>query len=311
MLCKRDLKTLQNEAFERSLRPTNARNEQPERASPFIDFQISEKNMPYEFTHLLLKCDANDFSVLISQIDSYVNFSSDSELKELLSTYRKDLTNESKTALAKCLEREIRYVGSADIAYAIRKLTGDDNPAGVSIHEIIGDVSKKLKVKQKLVGTPEAKVERLVKWVVEKTFFALKPEQQRELFEKAKVGKGQQDEFFEKIKTNKAHFLPMLLSLLGPEITATIVQGLAITAMAAFMGRKAAEELFKNLATRFPWWAEWLGPIVWGLSLGWLAIDLQGAANRKTIPVLLYLGIVGLRDGPEDGEAFWNEPAEI
>ena len=72
-----------------------------------------------------------------------------------------------------------------------------------------------------------------------------------------------------------------------------------------------AEELFKNLAARFPWWAEWLGPIVWGLSLGWLAIDLQGSANRKTIPVLLYLGIVGLRDGPEDGEAFWNEPAEI
>lgn len=267
--------------------------------------------MPYEITPLLLKCDANDFSVLISQIDSYVNFSSDSELKKLLAAYQTHATNGSKTALAKVVEREIRYIGSSDIAYAFRKIKGDDDPAGVSIHAVIDDVSKKLRVKQKLLGTPEAKVERLVKWSVEKTFFALKPEQQRELFEKAGVGKGQQDEFFEKIKNNKAHFLPLLLSLLGPEITATIVQGLAITAMAAFMGRKAAEELFKNLATRFPWWAEWLGPIVWGLSLGWLAIDLQGAANRKTIPVLLYLGIVGLRDGPEDGESFWNEPAQI
>lgn len=267
--------------------------------------------MSYEITPLLLKCDANDFSVLISQIDSYVNFSSDSELKELLAAYKKNATNDSKAALAKVVEREIRYIGSSDIAYAFRKIKGDAYPAGVSIHEVIDDVSKKLKVKQKLLGTPEAKVERLVKWTVEKTFFALKPEQQRELFEKAGVGKRQQDEFFEKIKNNKAHFLPLLLSLLGPEITATIVQGLAITAMAAFMGRKAAEELFKNLAARFPWWAEWLGPIVWGLSLGWLAIDLQGAANRKTIPVLLYLGIVGLRDGPEDGEAFWNELAEI
>jgi len=117
--------------------------------------------------------------------------------------------------------------------------------------------------------------------------------------------------FFDKIKNNKAHFLPLLLSVLGPEITATIVQGLAITTIAAFMGRKAAEELFKNLIARFPWWAEWLGPIVWGLSWGWLAIDLQGASNRKTIPVLLYLGIVGLRDGPEEGEAFWNEPAQV
>lgn len=267
--------------------------------------------MPYEITPLLLKCDANDYSVLISQIDSYVNFSSDSELKELLIAYKRNATNGSKYALAKVLEREIRYIGSSEIAYAIRKIKGNDCPAGVSIHEVIDDVSKKLKVKQRLLGTPEAKVERLVKWVVEKTFFALKLEQQRELFEKAGVGKGQQEAFFEKIKNNKTYFLPLLLSLLGPEITATIVQGLAITAMAAFMGRKAAEELFKNLAARFPWWAEWLGPIVWGLSLGWLAIDLQGAANRKTIPVLLYLGIVGLRDGPEDGEAFWNEPAEI
>ena len=44
--------------------------------------------MPYEITPLLLKCGATDFSVLISQIDSYVNFSSDSELKELLAAYR-------------------------------------------------------------------------------------------------------------------------------------------------------------------------------------------------------------------------------
>jgi uncharacterized protein YaaW (UPF0174 family) len=267
--------------------------------------------MPYEITPLLLKCDATDFQVLISQIDSHVNFSSDAELKRLLAAFRQSDEATRKVALAKAVEREIRYIGSSEVAYAYRKLVKRNEPSGVSINEIIEDVSKKLKVKQKLLGSPEAKVERLVKWTVEKTFFALKPEQQRELFNKAGVGKGQQDEFFEKIKSNKAHFLPLLLSVLGPEITATIIQGLAISAMAAFMGRKAAEELFKNLATRFPWWAEWLGPIVWALSLGWLAIDLQGAANRKTIPVLLYLGIVGLRDGPEDGEAFWNEPAQI
>lgn len=263
--------------------------------------------MPYEIKPLLLKCDSNDFSFLISEIDSYVNFSSDSELKELLAAYIEVGTGTSKITLAKALEREIRYIGSSEVAYAWRKLQGEE-PAGVSIHEIIEDVSAKLKIKQKLVGTAEAKVEHLVKWTVEKAFFALKPEQQRELFEKAGVGKRQQEEFFAKIKDNKALFMPLLLSVLGPEITATIVQGLAISAMAAFMGRKAAEELFKNLAVRFPWWAEWLGPIVWGLSVGWLALDLQSAAYRKTIPILLYLGIVGLRDGPEDAVAFWSEP---
>jgi len=289
--------------------------------------------MAYEITQLLMKCDTTDFSLLISQIDSFVNFSSDTELKELLAVFQKNSSDANKIVLAKAIEREIRYVGSSDIAYAFRKTVGNDEPAGVSIHEIIDDASKRLKVKQKLMGTAEAKMERLVdaskrlkvkqklmgtaeakmerlvKAVVEKVFFELKPEQQRELFERAGVGKAQQEEFFEKIKNNKAHFLPLLLSLLGPEVTATIVKGLAITALTSFMGRKAAEELIKNLATRFPFWAQWLGPIVWGLSFGWLALDLQGAANRKTIPILIYLGIVGLRDGPEEGDAFWSDPS--
>jgi uncharacterized protein YaaW (UPF0174 family) len=267
--------------------------------------------MPYEITSLLLKCNAADFNVLISQIDSYVNLSDDTELKQMLLVYQGNSEATNKETLAKAIEREIRYIGSSDIAYAYRKLVKDEEPSGVSINEIIDDVSKILKLKQKLLGTPEAKVERLVKWVVEKTFFALNQDQQRELFEKTGVGKEQQYEFFEKIKNNKAHFMPLLLSVLGLEITTTIIQGLAISAMTAFMGRKAAEELIKNFAMRFPWWAEWLGPIVWTLSLGWLAIDLQGAANRKSIPILLYLGIVGLRDGPEDGEIFWNEPAQV
>jgi len=152
--------------------------------------------MPYEITSLLLKCESADFSVLIGQIDSYVNFSSDAELKELLAAYERSPTNNHKVKLTQTLEREIRYIGSSDVAYAFRKLLGDEVPAGVSIQEIIDDVSKKLKVKQKLLGTPEAKVERLVKAVVERTFFALTPEQQRELFEKSEVGKEQQDEFF-------------------------------------------------------------------------------------------------------------------
>lgn len=258
-----------------------------------------------------MKCNAADFALLISQIDSYVNLSDDAGLKTLLREYELYDNDGRKLALAKAIEREIRYVGSADVAYAFRKITQKEEPYGISIHEIITDVSKKLKVKQKLVGSPEATLERLVKAAVEKTFFAMTEAQQRELFMKAGVGKGQQDEFFDKIKSNKAHFLPLLLSLLGPEITLTIVQSIAISALAAFLGRKAAEELFKNLAARFPWWAQWLGPIVWGLSLSWLAFDLQGAAFRKTIPLTLYLGIVGLRDGPEEGETFWNSPSEI
>ncbi|KRB79060.1 hypothetical protein [Noviherbaspirillum sp. Root189] len=263
--------------------------------------------MSYEMTALLMKCKAADYEFLVAQVDSYVNFSSDKELTCLLSAYQALKTDKRKLELSQILEREIRYLGSSEIAYAYRKYVKGNEFGGVSAAEIVSDVSKKLKIKQKTLGTLEAKVERLVKYAAEKTFFSLTSEQQRELFTKAGVGKGKQEELLDKLKQNKARFLPLLLSILGPEITAIIVQSLAVSAIAAFIGRKAAEELIKHLATRFPWWAEWLGPIVWGLSLAWLALDLQSAASRKTIPILLYLGIVGLRDGPVEGDKFWED----
>lgn len=263
--------------------------------------------MPYELQSLLKKCDAEDLKVLLRQIDSYVNLSSDAELKSGVEVFAKDQSLEAHAFLLRTIEREIRYLGSAEIAYAKRKLLGSEDPPGVSVNEMIDDASRKLKIKPKYFGSVEARLERLVRATAERTFFKLSPEQQRDLFEKAGVGQEQAKEFLDKLKGNKAHFVPLLLAVLGPEVTKDIVLGLVVSVMAAYMGREAAKVLVANLIARFPWWAEWLGPIVWGLSLGWLAIDLQGAAFRKTIPILLYLGIVGLRDGPEDGDAFWRE----
>ncbi|EPD3053448.1 TPA: hypothetical protein ACQFKW_003099 [Proteus mirabilis] len=263
--------------------------------------------MGYEATELLLKCDADDYAMLISQIDSYVNFSSDKELKKLLIRYRGDPSPSNKVDLAKAVEREIRYIGSADIAYMFRKISKKEDPAGVSMREIIDDVSIKLKVKQKQLGGIEARLERLVKLVAEKSFLSMSSEQQRKLFEESDIGSEQQNEFFNKLKDNNLALLPLLMSVLGPEITAKLVQGLAVLTISQFIGKEAAKKLIEQLATKFPWWSNWLGPIVWSLSLSWLVFDLQGAANRKTIPIMLYLGLVGLRDGPEDGDEFWSE----
>jgi len=256
---------------------------------------------------LLFKATTEDYAFLVERIDSYVNLTSDKELKSALADYQNTNDHMAKVRLVRLLEREIRYLGSADIAYAFRKMTSDDEVAGVSFHEIVDDVSEKLKVKQRLVGSVEAKVERVVRATVEKTFFSLTPEQQRDLFRKAGVDKAKQDEIFQGLARNKTAFLPLLFTILGPELTLAIVQGLAISALAVVIGRKAAEALIKNLVGRVPWLAQWLGPIVWTLSLGWLAVDLQGSAFRKTIPIVLYLGIIGLRDGPEEGEGFWQE----
>lgn len=266
--------------------------------------------MNYEMQSILAKCDAEDLKVILKSIDSYVNLSSDKELHFISKAFFESQSPAIHTTLLHTLEREIRYLGSSDIAYAFRKLWSDKQLAGVSVFEMIEDVSRQLKIKQKHFGTVEARLERLVRATAEKTFFKLSPEQQRELFEKAGVGKKQTEEFFEKLKGNKVLFIPVLLAVAGPELTKDIVLGLAISVAAIYLGREGAKALLASLITKFPWWAEWLGPIVWGLSLGWLAIDLQSAAYRKTIPILLYLGIVGLRDGPEEGNDFWNNSSE-
>jgi hypothetical protein len=48
------------------------------------------------------------------------------------------------------------------------------------------------------------------------------------------------------------------MSILGPEITAKLVQGLAVLAISQFIGKEAARKLIEQLATKFPWWSNWL-----------------------------------------------------
>jgi len=260
--------------------------------------------MPYEIEHLLNKCNADDYNVFVGIIDNYLSATDDKKHRSELQAFQRSPSNENRIALNRHIEKDIRYFGSHDVAYAWRWLVGGDEPAGVGIDEVIGDVSGRLKVKQKPFGTTEAKLERLVAGAAEKAFFDLSPEQQRELFQKAGLSDEQQRTFFEQISKNKGMFLPGLLAILGPKLFQEVIMGIVASVLTGFLGRKAAVELLKQLAKRFPWWAEWLGPIVWVASAGWLAFDILGPAYRKTVPSLLYLGIVCLRDGPSDPSVF-------
>jgi uncharacterized protein YaaW (UPF0174 family) len=264
--------------------------------------------MPFEMQAVLGKCDVDDYRVLAQITASYIALTDDKEMDQVLSHLEEEQTDERKAAVTRRLEADIRYYGSSEAAHWTRRFTRDDQPAGVSAYEILDDISKRLKVRQRTLGTLEARLERLVRAVTEKTFFKLNPEQQRELFEKAGISKEQQRVIFDQVKENKVLFFPILYSVLGREVVAKLVEGLAIAVVGQFLGREAAKQLIRQLATKFPWWAEWLGPIVWALSLSWLAFDLQGPAYRKTVPAMLYLGIVSLRDGPEEPN-FW-EPDE-
>ncbi|MEW2639935.1 hypothetical protein, partial [Vibrio cholerae] len=166
--------------------------------------------------------------------------------------------------------------------------------------EVVEDVCDKLGVKIKKGGSLEARLERLVTSVVEKELTNKTPEQLSKSFKNIGVGDADLELIMEHIKKNgKVAILPILAQILGPKITLGIIETIIVSLIAQIVGREAAKQLVKELMKRNPW-LNALGPILWAISGVWLAIDLQGPAYRKTVPICLYLGVVALRDGAED-----------
>lgn len=258
--------------------------------------------MGYELQDILQKCTKEDIDFFIKTIDSYVNFSDDAGLKKLYSQWN---SGQIPANLSKKLEIEIRYIGSNDIAYAIRKASGVE-PAGVSVHEIIADIAKVQKITIKQTPSIETKLEYLVKAMVDKKVSSLSPEEQVKFLKDLKVDDSLVDKIKGRLKNNPALLLPLLIEFIGPKATMSIMQSVAITIVAQFVGKQAATELIKQAMLRSPWLAASLGPISWIISGTWVAFDLSGPAMRKTLPILTLLGIICLRDGAEDPETFFS-----
>ena len=65
-----------------------------------------------------------DYHFLIGIIEGPISLTDDLGLRALLAAVEKDDNEETRAVLNQRLEREIRYVGSADLAYAFRYATG-------------------------------------------------------------------------------------------------------------------------------------------------------------------------------------------
>ena len=98
---------------------------------------------------ILQKCTKEDFEYLSEVLDSYVAFTDDRKRKNLLAEYP-----QSKNELIDLVDKQIRYYGSSDIAYAFRSIFAKD--AGVSADEIVSDVADKMKVKIKIGASTDA-----------------------------------------------------------------------------------------------------------------------------------------------------------
>lgn len=248
---------------------------------------------------VLEKCNYEDFNYLCTVLDSYAAFTNDSKRKELIkSSFIVSPSPMKKMELINLVDKQIRYYGSSDIAYAFRSIFGDDG--GVSSSELIEDVAKKLKVKLKKGSSIEYKLERLALDVVEKEIASKSPTELVESFKDMGIDDQNLLRLKDHLKTSGvAIALPVILELLGPKITIKLIEGIILSVITYFVGATVARQLTTEVFKRNPL-LNVLGPAVWVISGTWLAFDIQGPAYRKTIPICLYLGIVSLRDGLEE-----------
>ena len=233
-----------------------------------------------------------DYQFLLGLIEGPVSALNSGTLRALVEAVEKDDNKETRAALDARLEREIRYLGSADVAYQFRKVTGRE--PGVPFTEIVRDVAKTLKVKLASLGTDRELLEELVQEYATQQFANLPPEEQQKLLESLGVERERAASFLK--KSAGVFALPTLIQAFGTIVVQGLIKTVIFGIIAKIIGRQLAMRLFNFLFSRLPWWVTWIGPAAWTLSIGWAAFDIQGPASRKTIPVVLYLGLCSLRE---------------
>lgn len=250
--------------------------------------------MSYELTNLLNRCTKDDVDLLISTIDSKVNFTDGKGLKELNENW--DGTDKIPIDLNHKLEQEIRYLGSNDFAYLSRKVRGH-KPAGVSVHEIIDDLCKMLKFKIDKKLTLEDRLEIFSQKMIDKQFANLPDDKKREIIDEMNFDEYHKNEVLEQLINKKEMLMPVIIPLLTNTAGPTVLQTLISSVIAPYLGRQAAAQLATHIATKASGLGALLGPLALAGGAGWLVKDLSGPATRKTIPLLLYMGILSFRDG--------------
>jgi len=237
-----------------------------------------------------------DYRFLAGIIESPFNLTDDTLLETLVSAVEAEDTPEHRSALEAQFDKEIRYLGSSDLMFAIRSLSGSDG--GVPFKEIILDAADTLDVSLPALGTDRLLVEQLATDYATARFAELSPEEQQQMLEDLGVDREKAAAFL--ARSAGVFALPMLLEAFNLVIVQGLIKTIIFGTIAKILGRQLAGKLFSFLVGRLPWWVTWIGPAAWTLSIGWTTIDLQGPARRKTVPVVLYLGLCSLRERHND-----------
>ena len=242
---------------------------------------------------LLQALEPADYRFIVELIEGPLNVTDDDRLHAMLARVEADNTEENRAAMSEQIESSARYLGSSEILYWTRSLMGQS--PGAPWSGILRDVAGQLKVRDAVegLGTDREQVRAIVEAYATQQFSDLSTEEQQQMLESLGV---EQDKAAAFLKRSAGVFaLPLLIETFNVVVVQGLIKQVIFGTIARVIGSQLATRLFTFLAGRMPWWVSWVGPAAWSLSIGWTAIDLQGPARRKTIPLVLYLGVCALR----------------
>ena len=243
----------------------------------------------------LLSLEPPDYHFLQGVIQSPVSLTNDARLKSLLAAYEADERLENKRAFTEQLEKDIRFLGSSDIMFVYRMVQG--NEPGTSFAQIIRDVAKALKIEVS-VGTEREMMEEIITKYTTREFTKLSDEEKQKMLESLGVDQKVAAAFIK--KSAGVFALPLMIEAFGSLVVNGLIKNIIFGLIGKVIGHQLAMRLFHFIMGRFPWWVHWIGPAAWTFSIGWTAFDLQGPSLRKTIPVVLYLGLCSLRKNNQE-----------
>jgi uncharacterized protein YaaW (UPF0174 family) len=235
--------------------------------------------------------EAADYTFLAEVVRSPFNLNRDARLVELAAEYDATRSAETLETLQRALAESVRYLGSSDIAFAIRRMNRGEG--GLDFRLIAEDVARALGVRVRRAAPIDQVVAELAATYASIAFSKLDRDEQQRLLAELGVDADQAARF---VRRSAGVFaLPVAIQALNAVVVEGLIKRVIFGTIARIVGEQVAGKLLAFLAGRLPWWVNWVGPIAWAGSIGWTALDLQGPAYRKTIPVVLYLGLCVIR----------------
>lgn len=244
---------------------------------------------------ILAKAERDDLKFFVTLLSGFGGFVDRDGLALALHRYEEEDTAASHAELIRLIEREIGYVASADVAYLLRVVRG--RTPGIALAELIGDVAKRLGMKQARLGAPHQQLVDLVEFAADETFRKLPAAEQRRLLKAHGADQVAVDRVLAPTpRSAKLTAIPVMYAVLGPETTVEIVHHVLGGMLSSVLGRDVTKALMAALARRLLGVRNLLGPAVWATAAAAAFYELQTPATRKTVPITLYLGLMSLRE---------------